>query len=68
VTDTFNGLFQHNLCKPVPEGLKPVWILMKQAMMGWQRHQLHHMQVVCTSFQTDNRASITQFLQAECSS
>jgi len=26
-------------------------------MMGWQWHQLDHMQIICTSLQTDNRAS-----------
>ena len=30
---------------------------MKQEMMGWQRHQLDHMQIICTSLQTDNHAS-----------
>ena len=25
-------------------------------MMGWQWHQLDHMQIICTSFQTDNHA------------
>jgi len=25
--------------------------------MGWQWHQLVHMQIICTSFQTDNHAS-----------
>jgi len=25
--------------------------------MGWQQHQLDHMQIICTSFQTDNHAS-----------
>jgi len=25
--------------------------------MGWQWHQLDHMQIICTSFQTDNHAS-----------
>jgi len=28
--------------------------------MGWQWHQLDHMQVICTSLQTDNHASTTQ--------
>ena len=23
-------------------------------MMGWQWHKLDHMQIICTSFQTDN--------------
>jgi len=42
---------------------KPVWILMKQDMMGWQWHHLDHMKIICTSLQTDNHASslITQF-------
>jgi len=26
-------------------------------MIGWQWHQLDHMQIICTSFQTDNHAS-----------
>jgi len=26
-------------------------------MMGWQWHQLDHMQIVCTSLQTDNHVS-----------
>jgi len=30
---------------------------MKQETMGWQWHQLDHMQITCTSLQTDNRAS-----------
>ena len=25
-------------------------------MMGWQWHQLDHMQIICTSLQTDNHA------------
>jgi len=42
-----------------PERLKTIWILMKQEMMGWQWHQLDHMQIICTSLQTDNHASIS---------
>jgi len=30
---------------------------MKQEMMGWQWHQLDHMQIICTSLQTVNHAS-----------
>ena len=26
-------------------------------MVGWQWHQLHHMQIICTLLQTDNHAS-----------
>jgi len=32
-------------------------ILMKQEMMGWQCHQLDHMQIICISLQADNHAS-----------
>jgi len=28
-------------------------------MMGWQWHQLDHVQIICTSLQTDNQASIS---------
>jgi len=49
------------MCLPVPapEG-KPFWILLEQEMMGWQWHQLDDMQLICTSLQTDNHASISQ--------
>jgi len=30
---------------------------MNQEMMGWQWHQLDHMQIICTLLQTDNHAS-----------
>jgi len=35
-------------------------------MMGWQWHQLDHMQIICTSLQTDNHTSTSplRFLQA----
>jgi len=28
---------------------------MKQETMGWQWHQLDHVQIICTSLQTDNQ-------------
>jgi len=34
---------------------------MKQEMMGWQWHQLDHMQIICTSLQRDNHASTSSF-------
>jgi len=36
-------------------------------MTGWQWHQLHYMQIICTSLQTDNHSSISpfKFLQAD---
>jgi len=39
---------------PGTRKVKPIWILMKQETMGWQWHQLDHMQIICTSLQTDN--------------
>ena len=39
-------------------------------MMGWQWHQLNHMQIICTSLQTDNQTTTTvphhSVLQAGC--
>jgi len=50
----FNSLlFEDNLGKAAPER-NPFWILLAQEMMGWQWHQLDHMQIICTSLQTDN--------------
>jgi len=34
---------------------------MKQEMTGRQGHQLDHMQIICTSLQTDNHASTSSF-------
>jgi len=36
---------------------KSFWILVEQEMMGWQWHQLDHMQITCTLLQTDNVTS-----------
>jgi len=36
---------------------KLFWILLEQEMMGWQWHQLDHMQIICSSLQTGNHAS-----------
>jgi len=53
----FNDLFfQDILGKPAPDR-KPFWILLEQEMMGWQWHQLNHMQIICISLQTDKHAS-----------
>jgi len=43
---------------------------MKQEMMGRQWHQLDHMQIICTSLQTNNPAgtSSLNFFQAGCTS
>jgi len=44
---------------------KPFWILLKQEMMGWQWHQLDHMQIICTSLQTHNHASTSSLNMTE---
>jgi len=31
-------------------------------MTGWQWHQLDHMQIICTSLQTDNHASTSPLI------
>jgi len=36
---------------------EPFRILMKQEITEWQWHQLDHMQIICTSLQTDNHTS-----------
>jgi len=30
---------------------------MKKEIIGWQWHQLHHVQIICTSLRIDNHAS-----------
>jgi len=53
----FNGLFFRTTWVSQQQKAKPFLILMKQEMMGWRWHQLDHMQIICTSLQTDNHAS-----------
>jgi len=36
---------------------KLFWILLEQEIMGWQWHQLDHMQIIRTLLQTDKHAS-----------
>jgi len=43
--------------KPASERLNHFGFLMKQEMLGWQWHQLDHMQIICASLQIDNHAS-----------
>jgi len=52
-------LIQDNLGELATENVKLIWIFIKQEMMGWQRHRLDHMQIICTSLHTDNHASIS---------
>ena len=68
---TFNRLFSRTTwLSRNTRKVKPNWILRKQEMMGWQWHQLDHMQIICTSLHIDNHASTSSlnFLQPGCSS
>jgi len=53
----FNGLFSRTAWISWHQKGRPFWILLEQEMMGWQWHQLAHMQIICTLLQTDNHAS-----------
>ena len=48
-TDPLNGLFPGQPGQVGAREVKPVWILTKQEMMGWQWQQLDHRQIICTS-------------------
>jgi len=63
------AFFQDNLVAQHQKG-KPFWIILVQEIMGWQWHQLDHMQIICTLLQIDNHASSSplRFLQAGCPS
>jgi len=50
----FNGLFFRTILVSQDRNVKSFWILMKQEMIGWQWHQLDHMQIICTSRQMHN--------------
>jgi len=52
-THTFNGLFSRTTWVSRHQKGKPFWILLKQEMMGGSGH----MQIICTTLQTDNHAS-----------
>ena len=53
----FNGLFSRTTWVSRQRNGKPFWILPEQEMIGWQRHQLDHMQIICISLQTGNHAN-----------
>jgi len=56
-THTHTTILQLSGLCPAQPG-KPFWILLKQEISkGWQWHQLDHMQIICTTLQTDNYAS-----------
>ena len=53
----FNGLCSRTTWVSWHQKGKTFRILLEQEMMWWQWHQLDHMQIICTSLQTDNHAS-----------
>jgi len=56
-TNPFNGVFSGTTWVSRQQKGKPFWILLDQEMMGRHWHQLDHMQIICTSLQTDNHSS-----------
>ena len=72
-TPVYRPLFQDNLVSQYQKGKTSLDLneARDDGFLGWQRHQLDHMQTTCISLQTDNHtntSSVTQFLQAGCSS
>jgi len=61
----FNSLFFRTSWVSRHQKGKLFWILLEQEMMGWQWHQLHHVQIICISLQT---GLSTRILQAGCPS
>ena len=53
----FNGLFSRITWVSRHQKGKPFWNLLEQEKMGWQRHQLDHTQIICSSLQIDNHTS-----------
>jgi len=62
----FNCLFSRTTLTSQHYKGQTILDLIKQEMMGWQRHQLDHMQIIRTSLETDIYASTSSlnFLQA----
>jgi len=61
----FNGLFSRTTWVSLHPKGKPFWVLLEQEMTGLQWHQPDHMQIICTSLQTDNHASTPPQLEEE---
>ena len=55
----FNVPFQHKYVYQIRKvrGWRVILLL-----MGWQWHQLDHMQIICNSFQSDNYASTSPLM------
>jgi len=56
-------LFQDNLGKPVlPKTSLDLNEARDDWVLGWQWHQLDHMQTICTSFQTDSHTNTSSLI------
>jgi len=57
--------FNDDLGKPVPEGKTSLDLneAKDDEVLGWQWHQLDHMQTICTSLQADNTSSLNFYRQ-----
>jgi len=61
----FNGFFSRTTWVSLHQKGKPFWILLKQEMMGWQWHQLNHMQIICTSLHLHTSTSPLSFYRPD---
>ena len=57
----YNGLFSRTTWASRHQKDYTILDFNEAKMTGWQWHQLDHMQIVCTSLQTDNHASTLSF-------
>ena len=63
-----DGLFSRTTLINQHQKGKAFWIWLEQEMMGWRWHQLDHMQMICTSLQTDLQTPVPHhsvFLQPD---
>ena len=66
----FNGPLSRTTWVSRHQKGKPFWISLEKEMTEWQRHQLDHLQIICTLLKADNHASTSplSLLEAGCPS
>jgi len=62
LTHPFNSLFSWTTWLRRHQKDKPFWILMVQEMIGWQWHQLDHMQIICTLLEREITMPVSHHL------
>ena len=62
LTHPFNSLFSWTTWLRQHQKDKPFWILMVQEMIGWQWHQLDHMQIICTLLEREITMPVSHHL------